>query len=78
MEFEHLYEDGELTVAAKLWYLDVVDGRVALLPAQHPDFFHLMSLRRDGHFYDSYFEAFMIEYPRAQALFALMANEAGE
>ena len=75
---DHLYEDGELSLSAKLWFLDVVDGRIALLDEQREDFLYLLNLRRDDQFYASETEAFIIEFPRVQDRFFQMVQEIGE
>lgn len=76
---EHLYdEDGDLSLTSKLWFLDVCDGRVDLLPEQAADFEYLRCQRRDGKFFESSAEAFMIEFPRIQALFYQWVQDAAE
>lgn len=71
---EHLYDDGVLTVDAKNWFLDVVDGHIALLPEQHAAFFHLLELKGQGEFYDDDCEAFIYEFPRVELKFHQMVQ----
>lgn len=74
----HLYDDdGTLSMGAKLWFLDVIDGRVALLPEQHDDFHFLLEERGHGRFYDSDTEAFILDFQRVQARFHHMLAEIG-
>lgn len=75
--FDHLYEDGYLTLQSKIWFLEVVDGHVALVPEQQDDFLHLLSLRGTSEFYADPFEAFVIEFPRTQMAFYEMVQNAG-
>ncbi len=73
--FDHLYDDeGFPTVEAKIWYLDVCDGRIALLPEQRDHFFHLMELRQTDSFYSDAYEGFLFEFPRIEMKFHAMVN----
>lgn len=75
----HLYdEDGTLLLGSKLWFLDVVDGRIALLPEQIDDFLHLLTERTHGRFYDSETEAYILDFQRVQARFHAMLEELGD
>ncbi|MBB4859449.1 hypothetical protein HNO88_002778 [Novosphingobium chloroacetimidivorans] len=77
--FPHLYDDdATLSLGAKLWFLDVVDGRVALLPEQHDDFHFLLQERGYGRFYDSATEAYILDFQRVQGRFAAMLLEIGD
>jgi len=75
---DHLYhEDGQISMSAKLWFLDVVDGRTMLLPEQEAEFLFLLAERRDGRFYASATEAYVLDFQRVQARFAMMVEELG-
>ncbi len=74
-KFSHLYDDGDLSMEAKIWYLDVVDGHIDLLVEQRDDFFHLLDLIGRGEFYESAGEAFFIAFPRMELKFHQMAQE---
>lgn len=72
----HLYAaDGTLELGTKLWFLDVVDGRVALLPDQIADFLDLLEERGHGRFYDSATEAYILDFQRVQTRFTQMLVE---
>lgn len=75
----HLYaEDGTLDLGTKLWFLDVVDGRIALLPDQRDDFHFLLEERGHDRFYDSATEAYILDFQRVQGRFAAMLEELGD
>ncbi len=47
----HLYdEDGAISMDTRMWFLDVIDGLIALLPEQREDFHFLLEERADGRF----------------------------
>ncbi|WP_334185104.1 hypothetical protein [Novosphingobium sp.] len=76
---DHLYdEDGQISMSAKLWCLDVFDGRTTLLPKQEADFLFLLAERRDGRFYANATEAYVLDFQRVQARFAMMVDELGD
>ncbi|MYL98427.1 hypothetical protein GR702_11695 [Novosphingobium sp. FGD1] len=74
--YSHLYDDdGTINMGTKLWFLDVVDGRIALPPEQTDDFLFLLEERGHGRFWDSATEAYIIEFQRVQGLFHYMLEE---
>ncbi len=77
--FQHLFDDnGSLAMGVNLWFLDVVDGRVALLTDQIHDFIFLLEERGHGRFYDSATEAYILDFQRVQGRFAAMLAEIGD
>jgi hypothetical protein len=72
----HLYDDdGAISMGTKLWFLDVVDGRVGLLPDQRDDFHFLLEERAHDRFYASATEAYIFDFQRVQSRFAMMVEE---
>jgi len=73
---DHLYDnDGQISMSAKLWCLDVFDGRTMLLPEQEAEFLYLLAERREGRFYASATEAYVLDFQRVQGRFAMMVQE---
>lgn len=65
-------------MSAKLWFLDVVDGRTMLLAEQEAEFLYLLTERREGRFYASATEAYVLDFQRVQGRFAMMVQELGD